>query len=548
MLNLYSMRLGVNAMIQLSSLLEKQKYDTLNLADNAISDYGMNAIKTILTSTNIKHLNLSSNMISESGLESIVEEICKSTKLLSIDFGVQEGSIRKNSIGVDGAKWIATIILQNKVLTSIKLQDNDIGITGGEILGTALKQNKTLKSLTVAENQLKTTGAEFILRSAYSLESLDLGKNYIKPNIGPALKEYIEKNQNLLRLNLEFNELMASGVAYLTAGLQNCPNLKSLNLKGNGIRDEGLEYIAKILDVNKTLEELDVSLNEITPYGVQHLGYALPESHLKALNISKNLLGDESLITIADCIQGASEHPLQKLDIGSSRISDKGILHFLEKIDNFSNLRSLRVNDNFISEKIEKILLEILEKNRTLNDFNVKGNRLSLCCQKRIKMILERNTKELEEKEPNKIRTEIYRLKYEQKKIMAAKEKLAAQEKVINSLEEEKTKLGLELDKLKVSEQNKRISINESIKNQEQIIKKKKELMSTRIAARAFPHTRTRAQIHVARAQTFLSGARAPSQLVAYALSPKSKRRKNSIRKRRTWSRSWSSSRRSSRR
>lgn len=101
------------------------------------------------------------------------------------------------------------------------------------------------------------------------------------------------------------------------------------------------------------------------------------------------------------------------MDFSSCRISDSGILHFLERIEFFSNLKSLRVNDNFISEKIEKILIEILEKNFKLVDFSLNGNRLSLCCMNKIKKIMARNNKELEEKEPNKIKTEIYRLKYE---------------------------------------------------------------------------------------------------------------------------------------
>ncbi len=50
-------------------------------------------------------------MISESGLEMIVEELSKSTKLKSIDLGVLEGSIRKNSFGVDGAQCLAAILL-----------------------------------------------------------------------------------------------------------------------------------------------------------------------------------------------------------------------------------------------------------------------------------------------------------------------------------------------------------------------------------------------------------------------------------------------------
>lgn len=83
----------------------------MNLADNAISDYGMHAIKSIVTNTKIKHLNLASNMISEAGIEMIIDELSKSSKLKSLDLGVLEGSIRKNSIGVDGAKCLAALIL-----------------------------------------------------------------------------------------------------------------------------------------------------------------------------------------------------------------------------------------------------------------------------------------------------------------------------------------------------------------------------------------------------------------------------------------------------
>lgn len=81
----------------------------------------MHSIKSIIANTCIKELNLASNMISESGLEMIVDDLSKSQYLTSLDFGVLEGSIRKNSIGVDGAKSIAAIILQNKNIVSIRL-------------------------------------------------------------------------------------------------------------------------------------------------------------------------------------------------------------------------------------------------------------------------------------------------------------------------------------------------------------------------------------------------------------------------------------------
>lgn len=59
-LNLYSLRLGVNSIVTLANYLKIEKSENgtnndaknieiLNLADNAISDYGMNAVKTLIT-------------------------------------------------------------------------------------------------------------------------------------------------------------------------------------------------------------------------------------------------------------------------------------------------------------------------------------------------------------------------------------------------------------------------------------------------------------------------------------------------------------------
>lgn len=43
------------------------------------------------------------------------------------------------------------------------------------------------------------------------------------------------------------------------------------------------------------------------------------------------------------------------------------------------------MNDNFISANVEKIVLDILQKNKTLVEFNVSGNRLSASSQKKNK-------------------------------------------------------------------------------------------------------------------------------------------------------------------
>jgi mannose/fructose/N-acetylgalactosamine-specific phosphotransferase system component IIC len=76
----------------------------------------MHAVKSLISTSKILHLNLASNMISEVGLSLILEEMIKNTFIHSLDLGILEGSIRKNSFGIDGARCLAAILLQNKKL------------------------------------------------------------------------------------------------------------------------------------------------------------------------------------------------------------------------------------------------------------------------------------------------------------------------------------------------------------------------------------------------------------------------------------------------
>lgn len=139
----------------------------------------------------------------------------KNSYIKCLDLGISQGSIRKNSFGIDGSRCLAAILLQNKKLEVLKLEDNDIGINGAEIISIPLKRNRILKELKISENLIKTQGAEYILNNAINLVSLDMGKNFIKSSIGPTLKKYILTNKNLKKLNLELNELQGEGAKVL---------------------------------------------------------------------------------------------------------------------------------------------------------------------------------------------------------------------------------------------------------------------------------------------------------------------------------------------
>ena len=143
-LNLQSMRLGINAVIALSNCISLKKIDKLNLADNTISDYGMHAIKNILKARDLRMLNLASNMISGEGLELILDDLVENQTLRHLDLGVTEGSTRKNSLGIQGAVCISALLIKNKVLEILSINDNDLGPDGGECIGLALTENENL--------------------------------------------------------------------------------------------------------------------------------------------------------------------------------------------------------------------------------------------------------------------------------------------------------------------------------------------------------------------------------------------------------------------
>lgn len=130
------------------------------------------------------------------------------------------------------------------------------------------------------------------------------------------------------------NELTSEGVKTLCRGIQNS-KLVSLNIKGNIIKDQGALYLAELYDAGgdclNFLEDLDIASNDITPEGFIHLGRMLAKSKLRSLNVSKNLMGDEGLIMLVDAVeQSDSKCLLNRLDISSCKVADKGVIRLIE--------------------------------------------------------------------------------------------------------------------------------------------------------------------------------------------------------------------------
>lgn len=136
-----------------------------------------------------------------------------------------------------------------------------------------------------------------------------------------------------------------------------------------------------------------------------------------------------------------SSGSLKKFDFSSCRLNDAGLIYLINALQNNKNICSIKLTDNFFSENVEAILLETLNKNTSLIEIGLTGNRFSHSCLQKIKKITQRNIKMIEEQEPNKLKAEIYRLRYEHQKLDMAKSLLNAQQNEIEKVKKYRQEL-----------------------------------------------------------------------------------------------------------
>ena len=194
------------------------------------------------------------------------------------------------------------------------------------------------------------------------------------------------------------------------------------------IGDEGMLSLAECLKDAIMLQHLDISLNEIGPAGFQALCEVLPDTNIQTLICNKNFLGDDVMAYFANILADPnSSGRLRKFDFSACRLNDAGLIYLINALQNNKNVHSIRLTDNFFSENVEAILLETLNKNTILTEIAFGGNRFSHSCLQKVKKITTRNVKMIEEQEPNKLKAEIYRLRYEHEKLNQAKSHLNSQ-------------------------------------------------------------------------------------------------------------------------
>jgi len=476
--NFHSMRAGKNFLAAFGGNLPPIQVHKVDLSDNLVNDECMHNIKNLISAKQVIYLNLSSNQISTEGLKIIQHDIIESKSLKYLNFGVHKGSFRINNFSGEGGLIIARIVLNNKSIETLILQENLLGEDSGTKIGIALIQNKTLKKLVISNNKIKNKGARAIIENAEELISLDLSYNDISPDVCCDLKKLMVKSKNLKEIIWNGNNVELKGINFIIEGLNKQIKLKSLCLRNTSLNEEAIKALAKGLINNECLKIIDLGANNINFKSFKDICDCLNKNKIKIFRCKNNSLGDESVKYFSETILSKDTNSvITSFDFSSCKIYDQGLIYILHSLTNNDKISWISLKDNFFSHEIDFVILNFLEKNSALTHIDLTKNRFSFQCLQKVNKIIKRNRNIQNNKEPNKLLVELYSLKYENTKLNELKETLKIIENDNAKLKLNKIDLRADFELSKKEAGEKMTELIKQIEASEKLLKlRKKEL------------------------------------------------------------------------
>ena len=170
----------------------------LDISNSQFSMANMNSLASVLKDhpkkCTLTVLYLRDCHISEGAVE-LAAALCKNTTLKHLD-------LSHNSIGehVDGANAVAKVLVENKTLRELNLQECHISSEGAVKLAAALCKNSILKDLNLNRNPISVKGASSMsdmLQHNTSLENLHLRDDSVREEGVCQLMNSLKHNQTL---------------------------------------------------------------------------------------------------------------------------------------------------------------------------------------------------------------------------------------------------------------------------------------------------------------------------------------------------------------
>lgn len=245
------------------------------------------------------------------------------------------------------------------------------------------------------------------------------------------LYKLLKISKKIEEIYWDSNYIGTKGIKLFIEAIRSNNTLKVLSLKNTGIGNPGLKLLAEGIRDNEVLQNLDISSNSITFESFADLCDCLNYNKIKHLKARNNLLGDESMKYFSDLVLDRNSYSeITTFDFSSSKIYDQGLIYLMNKLQDNKKIKKIKLRDNYFSHEIDYVIMDFLDKNKNLTKLDLTKNRFSVQCLQKINKIIDRNIKAQNEKEPNKLLVEVYRLKYENTKLNEMKDTLKVLENV----------------------------------------------------------------------------------------------------------------------
>ena len=278
-------------------------------------------------------------------------------------------------------------ILENKSkITSLELAHNSIGIECAKKLSSVISEIENLTSVNYRDLFVSRLKEDLPISLKYLMKSLsnkriiflDLSDNAFGPTAIPSFDFFLKEATSLEHLELENNGLGPEGSEMVCNALSNNPKikLKTIKINRNRLEEKGALCLAKVIEKMKSLEHLEIFQNGITSSGMKSIFLALKENkNIKIIKINDNFAKD----SIQTFIEIMPELPQMKvIDVSDSIIGNKLGVQLFKSLSKIKTIEEIYCNYNEIEEKkSQKDIFDYIKLIKNIKIVELKGNEIN---------------------------------------------------------------------------------------------------------------------------------------------------------------------------
>jgi len=211
------------------------------------------------------------------------------------------------SIVQDAADDIAAVILNNKSLQKLDLDENYFAAIGIKKIAVALQNVSTLIQLHIGGNTITAEAADDLamaLRNNNKLQILGFGKNVLTMHGIIIVVKELQNFCTLTELLINDNQIDESAADDIGAMICNNKCLQKLDISHNCLKTTGIIKIAQALQTLSSLIELYINNNDIRGGAADDIvAVIVSNNRLQKLDFSRNCIGAAGTIKIAKLLQ-----------------------------------------------------------------------------------------------------------------------------------------------------------------------------------------------------------------------------------------------------